>query len=957
MVSAGSSAVEGKAVEEPATEGPAVERPSTKQTLVYDDKVTEEFLVEATADEQLSSAKTLDPGNTQVPAVADADADAAVQAEALLGSFHVTCPVAASSGIHQPCLTRTTSLSDASDSDHHENDSFIQEVTSSVAPALNQAAKPLEEARWRKFGRLCQIPHDAILRLVAEKLEDFTAVKVAGMKCGSFNCVYFIMCDNDETVLLRVPSVARQGLWHDEDAKMMVNDFRTTNFIGDTVDFGVPEMLSYDVSFENAIQAPHIFESCIPGKPLYQVQAEWKAQGTYKEKNARAMKQLGAALAQLCTPDLQFDEMGMLEFDDDDCSNPRIGPTYVESSLDHGYSMPVKRLSHEREIQERLYPLVTSRSFFSDSLIRNGHWVTEETGLKLAYQRITVMGLDLIPKSHLYPHEEEECFGLRHPDLGKQNILFDDEGNLEGIIDWSGTLAAPNFLSCASMPKFLVEDYTPWIPLPLDMQNGFEDVELAEQRAQFKASFTDNLVGQLGAGYIDKSPWFAAFERAVNDFEWVEGKPVGRRNFVDKLFARYPELNKSAILDYLANTGDEWPAYNQYYKETTGVDWPLEYMDVKALLTWMISLVFDCKERQVPWYYGIGYNGPLTADMESDLNGNLTREDAMEMLSRLKRNKVQSIEQLGGAENYNKYKNQLRHRVGRSDYLEHLARINNDQDVENGDGSRPAFQSTVSAPVHTAATPGPVGYAGRAANVGNAVNQTHVPLVGYQGRLAEGTKIEASVGKPDEGQMEKLRDGDNQSYREDLIAVYGATRGSMANLRSLQVCDLEPTLNKVNGRAMPEILAEPDMTMFEFEFNLTLPGLTRSNQDFLEDGPLLTNEHIRVRLQYLPIDHQQALEPAAFQHRAASRLQEFAPNGEVLIRNEGAVHLPSLVRSRQSSSTSSKESSGSKSMLIEAPTGWNNFDYVFSEAGKIVHVHTKNEGGRGDGDCCAHVTG
>lgn len=26
--------------------------------------------------------------------------------------------------------------------------------------------------------------------------------------------------------------------------------------------------------------------------------------------------------------------------------------------------------------------------------------------------------------------------------------------------------------------------------------------------------------------------------------------------------------------------------------------------------------VFDCEERQVPWYYGIGYNGRLTADID-----------------------------------------------------------------------------------------------------------------------------------------------------------------------------------------------------------------------------------------------------------------------------------------------------------------------------------------------------
>lgn len=315
------------------------------------------------------------------------------------------------------------------------------ESVADEAPAADQVDASVgnshDSERWSVFGRACKIPHEAIIRLVAETFDGFEAVEVNDMKCGSFNCVYFISCDDGDTILLRVPSAAREGLWHDEDEKMMVNDFRTTKFIGDSVDFEVPYMLSYDVGFNNAIQAPHIFESFISGKPLHQVQAEWKVQGTFQEKNARAMKQLGTALAQLCHPKLQFSEIDSLEFNDDDCSNSRVGPiTYVEGSLNFGLSMPVKRLVPSREIQERRYPLMISQSFFKNSFMKNGHWNAEAAGHTFAYQRIIALGLDLVPKSRLYPHEEEECFGLRHPDLDQQNILLDDKGNLQGIIDW-----------------------------------------------------------------------------------------------------------------------------------------------------------------------------------------------------------------------------------------------------------------------------------------------------------------------------------------------------------------------------------------------------------------------------------------------------------------------------------------------------------------------------------------
>lgn len=319
--------------------------------------------------------------------------------------------------------------------DTPQGDDILPKTPANVS--YNTATASRSENLLRDFGYVCEIPHEAIIRLVHEKFPNrYTTAGVLEMKHGTFNCVYFINVDEKEKILLRVPAVARKHLWRDEDEKMMINDFRTTKFIGQKVDFGLPKMLNYDVGFENAIQAPHIFESYIPGKPLYQVQREWKAQGTYQTKNARAMKQLGAGMAQLCQKDLQFDRIGMLEFDNDDCSNPRVGPTtYMESSLDFGDSMRLKRVGPERDVHERLYTLSTSQSFFSDPFY-NLHWDVNATGLKRSYQRIIALGLELVPGSKLYPREEKERFGLRHPDLDFQNILFDDEGNLQGVIDW-----------------------------------------------------------------------------------------------------------------------------------------------------------------------------------------------------------------------------------------------------------------------------------------------------------------------------------------------------------------------------------------------------------------------------------------------------------------------------------------------------------------------------------------
>ncbi|KAE9966875.1 hypothetical protein EG327_011689 [Venturia inaequalis] len=634
----------------------------------------------------------------------------------------------------------------------------------------------------REFGYVCEIPHEAIIQLVHEKFPmKYTTVDVFEMKHGSFNCVYFINVDDKETILLRVPAVARKHLWRDEDAKMMINDFRTTKFIGQKVDFGVPQMLSYDVGFENAIQAPHILESYIPGKPLYQLQREWRAQGTYQEKNSRAMKQLGAAMAQLCQKDLQLDSIGMLEFDNDDCANPRVGPiTYMENSLDFGDSMRLKRVGPERDIHERLYSLNTSQSFFSDSF-HTFHSDAHATGLEKSYQRIIALGLQLVPKSRLYPHEEKERFGLRHPDLDLQNILFDSEGNLQGIIDWSGTLTAPNYLSSASQPKFLVKDFMAWNPLPPTVSDGFEDELLAKQRSQFASSFTDSLVGKIGAGYLKNSPWFAAFERGVNDFECMEGKPVGRKNFVDKLFAANLDVNKDCFLEYLAKTGDEWPLYSEYYEDSTGIHWPHGEIDIRDRLTQMISWVFECEESQVPRYYGIGRSGPLTADMECSTDMlETTKELALAMLEQMEQDKDDQIKAFGGVEMYRKFRNEFRHRVGRLEYLEHLDRSN---------GARAVGQS---------AAPGPVGYGGKATKNAEAAVQKLEPLVGYGGRSSEHAQNETKSRKPVIGfQGRKLIEPKHKGPTSEEEETYGS-------ITSIDHEDISNLVMKLIDKASPD---------------------------------------------------------------------------------------------------------------------------------------------------------
>ncbi|TID26425.1 Aminoglycoside phosphotransferase [Venturia nashicola] len=98
----------------------------------------------------------------------------------------------------------------------------------------------------------------------------------------------------------------------------------------------------------------------------------------------------------------------------------------------------------------------------------------------------------------------------------------------------------------------------------------------------------------------------------------------------------------------------------------------------------MPSWVFDCEERQVPGYYGLGCNGPLTADMDGNTDMSETsKEDAFAMLEQMKQDKEGQIEAFGVEEMHYNSRNEFRHRVGRLDYLEQLAQYSN-QSAEPG---------------------------------------------------------------------------------------------------------------------------------------------------------------------------------------------------------------------------------------------------------------------------------
>jgi len=75
-----------------------------------------------------------------------------------------------------------------------------------------------------------------------------------------------------------------------------------------------------------------------------------------------------------------------------------------------------------------------------------------------------------------------ESFGLAHMDLNKQNVIFDDSGNVIGILDWQWVRTAPSFMSWAGLPIWLRADFSD----PCYMWPLVDEDICPEQLAQYR---------------------------------------------------------------------------------------------------------------------------------------------------------------------------------------------------------------------------------------------------------------------------------------------------------------------------------------------------------------------------------------------------------------------------------------------------------------------------------------
>ncbi|TLD38356.1 Aminoglycoside phosphotransferase [Venturia nashicola] len=180
-----------------------------------------------------------------------------------------------------------------------------------------------------------------------------------------------------------------------------------------------------------------------------------------------------------------------------------------------------------------------------------------------------------------------------------------------------------------------------------------------------------------------------------------------------------------------------------------------------------------------------------------------------------------------------------------------------------------------------------------------------------------------------EGQMAKLRTVYSKFYDEEYTAAHGDAYGGIANKRSVMICELERGLRNVPDR-MAEFVAHLFKNgLPDFDLGKTLSVLTTPYQDCTDIKEKITERFRRFLSCNLRASGRPETIVGNFHHLEnfqGHRLQSLAPNNEILIRNDGVSDLPSLVRSRDSSPTSSDKSDHANPIFTDVSSAWGNFD-------------------------------
>ena len=281
---------------------------------------------------------------------------------------------------------------------------------------------------------------------------------------GSYHILFSLeFCDRVRWIL-KVPATGYPGGFDDKNARALKSEAMTMRLLKRDTQIPVPEVFSFDTSFDNEIKSPFILMEFIQGIPLYKCWFDKSCtKDVLEQRREQALRGVAKAVLQLNR--YKFDQGGAPVFDHD--GNIEIGPLRTAD-------MPamLKRLNNDEDDQSPIFcELGPFKDQKSQLLCMLDRLEPSPDAYCQGLNKLLRLFIEWVPEEY---SAGAPAFVLTHPDLDIQNVLVSEEGTLRGLIDWDGVAAVPKCIGNERYPSWLIRD---WDPMKYGLRDLEEDVE------------------------------------------------------------------------------------------------------------------------------------------------------------------------------------------------------------------------------------------------------------------------------------------------------------------------------------------------------------------------------------------------------------------------------------------------------------------------------------------------
>jgi isoamyl acetate esterase len=231
-------------------------------------------------------------------------------------------------------------------------------------------------------------------------------------QCGKDHVVFELAFGDGTFWVARFPVKSESGYTIGPDE--MNSEIATIKFVRQHSTIPVPEIFDYGLDESNEVGAPFIIFNALPGRELRMLP---RVDDNVKVHVYRQVASLMVQLSRLP----RWPEIGLLQQSDSD-TVPTISKVLLA----------IPNLPHQP-------PLSTARSFFEF----RARCFLERMLAGANEDNIIVAWLYRKAIPHLLENDFSPQFPLCHADFGNCNILYDDDYNITGVIDWTWTQSGP----------------------------------------------------------------------------------------------------------------------------------------------------------------------------------------------------------------------------------------------------------------------------------------------------------------------------------------------------------------------------------------------------------------------------------------------------------------------------------------------------------------------------------